>query len=344
MNQTSADVKPVGAMVVSFDFEIAWGMRSHSGDDPRLNGLERVGEVIESLLAIFVKHGISATWATVGHLMLRGEDCPGGRFPYDLPAPNHAWFKGGWYEGIPAFGSDRAARYYAPHLVEAICNCPVYQELASHTFSHANIGARDCTAEVARAELALCQQLAAHWGRKLTSLVFPRNLIGHLPVVRETGYSCFRAANSEWYWFGRPASIYGNRWLRMPVWVLRYLDEKLCLCPPLRPARRREELWEIPHSMFFPGMRGVSRWVTPEQRWRRAARGLRRAAERGRLFSLFTHPHNFLPEPGPLLRAFDRICEEGARLREQGSFEILTMGQVADQLEAGRNQHWLAAG
>lgn len=121
-----------GVLSISFDFEMAWGTR-RSSDPNHAAGVERVREVVPALLDMFTRHGISATWATVGHLMLRREDCPGGRFPLTLPAPQPAWFEGNWYDGIPHWNDPRAARFYAPDLVEQIVQCPAYQELASHT-------------------------------------------------------------------------------------------------------------------------------------------------------------------------------------------------------------------
>jgi len=331
---------PRGAMVFSLDFELAWGTRT-SSEAPPPPGLSRVEEVVERLLAIFARHGVSATWATVGHLVLRREELMDGRFNWDLPEPDLPWFQGKWYEGIPAFDSDAGSAYYAPELVRAILDCPVPQELACHTFTHMLLGDGDCTSEVAAAELWKSQQAAGNWGVELSSLVFPRNRVGHLAEVAAAGFRCYRGENSEWYWFGHASGLFERRWLRLPVWCLRYLDERLCLTPPLPPVRHRGGLWEIPHSMFFPGMRGVSKWITPAARVRRAVKGLRRAARQHRVFSIWTHPHNFLPEPEPLLGAVDDICREAARLREAGRLEILSMQQMADRLDAGKGAHWL---
>ncbi len=117
--------------------------------------------------------------------MLRAQDCPGGRFTYDWPAPHYPWFHGNWYDGIPAFGEDGSEVFYAPDLVEKIVTSPTYQELGSHTFSHIDVGAPGCPTETAQAEFALCQRLAKNWGRTLNSVVFPHNYAGHLPVLEQ---------------------------------------------------------------------------------------------------------------------------------------------------------------
>lgn len=331
---------PLGAMIISFDLEMAWGLRLSNTSRSRFPGAERVRDVVAALSDVFVKYDISATWATVGHLMLAPEDCPGGRFNYNLPAPRHEWFPRAWYDDIPATCEPDAPQYYAPDIIDRLVSSAVYQEIGSHTFSHPVIDDAGCSAEVARAEFAKCQELARHWGRELKSVVFPRNLAGHLEVLEETGYLCYRALNSEWYWFSQARHLVASKRLRRFVAPFRLLDERLRFTPPLPPVRRVGRLWEIPHSMFFPGFHGVSKYVTAEDRIRRAQRGIQAAADRGRIFSMWAHPHNFLPNPDNLLSAFESICRFAALRRDAGELAILTMGQVAEELDAGRNRHW----
>ena len=326
-----------GALVFSFDVELAWGVRDRNLNSPRFEGgLRRVRDVVSRLLELFTQYEISATWAMVGHLMIQSDDCRDGHYAYRLPAP-----RPDWYDSIPAVHGDGAEDYYAPDIVQSVLDCPVHQELGSHTFSHVLANDGRCTAELFEAELAECQQLAKRWNRNLVSVVFPRNIIRHLTAVRATGYRCYRGPRKEWYWFGHPVEVYSRRWLRHLIWPLRYLDERFCVCPPLPSARRQNGLWEIPLSMFFPGMGGGSRFLDPEYQRRRALRGMNRAAERGRIFSLYTHPHNLLAQSDRVLYAFEQICRKASSLRDDGKLAILTMEQIADELDGGRNLHWL---
>lgn len=330
-----------GVLSISFDFEMAWGSRRSSDPDHAI-GVERVREVVPALLDLFTRHNISATWATVGHLMLRPQDCPDGRYPFDLPAPKPSWFNGDWYDGVPSWNDPQARRFYAPELVEAIVQCPAYQELASHTFSHVVIGDDACTAEVAEAEFIHCREVAATWGREIHSLVFPRNQVGHLDLLRATGHRCFRSTNTEWYQRCAVAlsQHLPRELIRQAVRAMRFVDETCSLAPYVGRARRVAGMWELPYGMFFSGHAGLSRFLSPERLVTKAIKGLRAAAKSQRIFSLYTHPHNFLPEPEPILAAFQEICEEAARLRDAGQLEIKTMEHIADDLEHGRNLHW----
>jgi hypothetical protein len=78
-----------GALVISLDFEMAWGYRRSPVLGPRGAQLLRgTRAVVTRLLDIFDRYDVSATWATVGHLMMRPDDFDGGRFDYNWRAPD----------------------------------------------------------------------------------------------------------------------------------------------------------------------------------------------------------------------------------------------------------------
>ena len=61
-----ADGRRAGALVLSLDFELAWGVRGRgAGYDARLRGARAA---IPRLLSLFEDRGVAATWATVGFL------------------------------------------------------------------------------------------------------------------------------------------------------------------------------------------------------------------------------------------------------------------------------------
>ncbi len=332
---------PDGAAIFSFDFELAWGSRTSSRENPAHIKVEQTRGVVKRILAMLERLQIHATWATVGHLMVREEDCADGRYSQLPPSPKFAWFDGPWYDGIPEFGKFGYDYYYAPDVIAQVVTCAVEQELAAHSFSHVIFDDAACTPEIARAELDACQDLAHRWGRTLTSMVFPRNAIGQLDVLREAGFQCYRARNAEWYWLRRSSTFNARRSRRLLVAPLRWLDEQFCFTPPLPPVRRIAGLWEIPHSMFFPGMSGISQLIAPALRAKRAIRGMHRAAREGRIFSLSLHPHDLVVKQAPLLDALEEILEEAARLRHAGDLQIFTMKQLSDEMDEGRGARWL---
>ena len=330
-----------GIAVFSFDLEMAWAGRKSSSDLNHAEGIEQVRGIVDSLLAILIRYEISATWATVGHLMLKENYNEWERLKQFEPKYN--WFSGNWYEGIPDLNSPLGNRYYAPDVIEKIVQCPIYQELGCHTFSHIIVGDTATSRQLFWEELLACQKAARFYGRDLKSFVFPRNIVGHTDLLKQAGFECFRGLNSEWYWFGFPAELrsfkhtkFPNKLIPLVMTVGRFFDEKLRLCPPLPLARSIDDIWEIPHSMFFPPFAGVSRYISMEDRWRRGINGLIKVSENKRIFSIYTHPHNFLTAPSELLNAFEMICRYASDLRDKGKLNIFTMDKVAEQLNENK--------
>src|SRR4051812_14257581 len=94
---------------ISLDFELMWGsfdsgkhrkFVSHLSRDGA-GGLRATREIVDGLLALFRKYGVSVTWATVGHLFLDACEAQGGVKHADMPRPLHSWFERDWYESDP---------------------------------------------------------------------------------------------------------------------------------------------------------------------------------------------------------------------------------------------------
>src|ERR1051325_5688714 len=91
---------------ISLDFELMWGSFDSGKHRKFVSQLSRDGEggmratraIVDGLLALFNKYGVSVTWATVGHLFLESCEERGGVKHADMPRPNHSWFGRDWYE------------------------------------------------------------------------------------------------------------------------------------------------------------------------------------------------------------------------------------------------------
>ena len=338
-----------GAVVISLDFELAWGGRDKQDPANYADELSQTRPIIKAMLEVFAKYHISATWAVVGHLMLDSATAVGGRMHPEMPRPQTHSATTDWYDGVPEGNFHTEPFYYAPDVVDMILACPTPQELACHTFSHIEVGSPICSEELAEAEFRRCKELAQKWGKDLVSVVFPRNCPGHLDVLRRLGYRCFRGRNSEWYWLVWPEQILvastagklGYTFLSYLQVLLRLVDEKFAFTPPILPVRKNQGLWEIPHSMFFPGYTGPAKFTTPNDRVKKALKGLKAAVQKKRIFSLWTHPHNLARGYDDLFPAFEKICKAIASARDRNELDVLTMREVADLLDQNARTEWL---
>jgi hypothetical protein len=284
--------------VISIDLEMSWGSVHHGRPhDPSPYVGER--EIVDGVLAAMETHGISATWAIVGHLYLDHCRRVGDPSPHpEITPPSYRWLSADWYDLDPGASLSDEPTWYGPDLVDAIDACRVPQEIGSHSFGHLIVGDPDCGAEAFSSDLAAVAEVTASRGHRPTSFVFPRNSIGHLDVLRRAGFTSFRGA--------RPTGP-----------------------GPIRPAIV-EGLVDVPQTYLFdPGSTKARRMGT--NLWsRNVVHRLGRATAEGSMFHLWFHTHNLATHPKRAFTAMDRLFTEARRLMDAGDLRNSTMEQVAE--------------
>jgi peptidoglycan/xylan/chitin deacetylase (PgdA/CDA1 family) len=189
-----------GIVVFSADFEMAWAFRYSKTEAKHAvqKGLEERNNV-PVLLQLFKKFDIPVTWATVGHLLLK--ECKrneNAKAHPEMPRPgyfeNRNWRfnSGDWYDADPCSDINSEPAWYAVDLVESIIKSDTKHEMACHTFSHIDFTDKNCSQELANAELDACLQHAGKIGIKLKSMVFPGGTAGNFNVLKEKGFLCYR--------------------------------------------------------------------------------------------------------------------------------------------------------
>jgi peptidoglycan/xylan/chitin deacetylase (PgdA/CDA1 family) len=322
---------PLGRFTLSLDTEIAWGSFDKPGAlEHHRSSYARVRSLVDRMLEIFERHRFAATWAIVGHLFLESCSREGQDHHNAVLQPRYSWHPD-WLDRDPFSDASRAPFFYAPDVVDKIAAATPPQEIASHTFTHAILGDPECTREVALSQLDGCLREAKKRNRSMTSLVFPRNSIGHLDALYEVGIRAYRGPARAWH-------------TRLPSVPLRraghFVQQALALEPPVYPTieRLRPEsggpwLYNLPASMYYPPVDGVWKAVPLEQRVKQAVRGIRAAVRNRALFHLWFHPFNLGTSPR-LLDGLETIVRYAAQERDAGRLDTLTMAQIATRLDA----------
>lgn len=176
---------------LTVDFELAWSIarRGSSSTDPQLTieRSRRARRNLPALLDVSDEYEIPLTVAVVAHLAL--EDCAHA----DPPPYAPSWLGRDWYDVDPRSSLAEDGDYYGADLVRAVRARAVQHELASHSFAHVDLGDDETPPEVARFELAESRRILQAFEPDLRSFVFPKNHARFLDLVREAGYSIYRA-------------------------------------------------------------------------------------------------------------------------------------------------------
>ncbi len=289
---------------ISLDLELLWGrvLSPHHNMVKRLRGDTSHGRrAVSTLLELFEKHNIPATWATVGHLFLdhcERESCIAQK---NLLHSNNKI-------PDPHTSVEKAPLFYGKDIVEAILSSSVKHEIGLHSFCHVPFS--QCSREVAEAEVSEGIKLAEKLGITLKSFVFPKNDIGHVDVLKQYGFKVYRGPNLAGKGLGRS----------LPIRTLNFAGSKV-VAPVVEPIWR-DGIWEIPSSMMFSDPLFAFTLLF------RAKAGLLKAIRDNKVFHVFLHPEDLLAAPS-LSNKLDRFLAFVSQKRGEGKLQVMTMGELS---------------
>lgn len=319
--------KRPGALVISLDFELHWGVRDHvTRDDPRYGHLAAARRAVADMAEQFVSRGIHATWATVGFLFASTRDEVEAYKPAELPT----YARTGLDPYVEAIGVDEEhdPQHLAASLVELIRTSPG-QELGSHTFSHYYCLEPGQDEGMFRADLAAARAIAQRHGVELTSLVLPRNQWNpaYTQAVLDLEFRCIRGPQGSWGHRAHPPGRYD-----LLHRAARLADTYVGVAPPPTTAWSDvvlpSGLCNVPASAFLRPYDPARKRLEP-LRLARLRSGLRHAARHGDIFHLWWHPHNFAQHGPENFAVLEQILDEYDRLAAAEGMLSLTMGDVA---------------
>lgn len=316
-----------GTFMLTWDTEALWGYPERSID--RQTSLEigqRFRHVLRDIIAVLDEFDIPATFAIVGHLYLDSCSSDGGKHP-EMVHPQHSWFRD-WYANDPCTDRVHDPGWYAPEVVDLIRSSRVRHEIASHSFSHCIFADRGCSRDVAVSEVTRCQALATSCGISLRSFVFPRNSVGHLDVLRENGFSCYRGPTIGWY------SVLPSGLARVGA----VLDEFLLTTPRSVAPSVEQGIVNIPGSMLIRSRNGWRKFLPVHMTERKIIRAIRGCASQNSTFHLWSHPLNLAWNCDAMLRMLRSVASMITQERAAGRLTVVTMAEYADAYLSGSQQ------
>jgi peptidoglycan/xylan/chitin deacetylase (PgdA/CDA1 family) len=322
-----------GALVISLDFELHWGVRDHERPDGSYRAnLLGARKAIPRLLELFERYGISATWAIVGFLFAESREQlrkfePALRPRYDDQALDP-------YGEPVGRGEDDDPLHFAPSLIQQIRRCP-QQEIATHTFSHYYCREPGQTIEAFKADLDSAVAIAAEKGIQLRSIIFPRNQVNpeYAQAVLDSGIICYRGSELGWMHGGinRQEQTFGLRVARIAD---TYMDisgkrtarwEEILEPSGLCNVRASRFLWP-----YRPGLKELE-----EKRLKRMIEQVKFAAQEHAIVHIWFHPHNFGVHLEQNLHVLEDIFQAFAFARERDGMRSLSMNAVAEIVRKG---------
>jgi peptidoglycan/xylan/chitin deacetylase (PgdA/CDA1 family) len=317
---------------ISLDFELHWGGFEKWPLENYKQYFLNTRQVIPEMLKLFRQYDVHVTWAGVGMLFHADREsmlknAPKQRPSYavmELSAYDYIESKG---VGVSEFDDPF---HFAGSLVEQIVRTP-FQELGSHTFAHFYCNEPGQTIEQFKADLRAAQAAAVPFGRKLRSLVFPRNQFNedYLRACYEEGFTAVRDNPRDWFW--NIQSTQGeSRWKRLNRGVDAYWPIGKKNTYTLESIVRREGLPVcIPASRLLRPYRPEELFLN-SMKIERINTEMERAAMKNEVYHLWWHPHNFGNYPDESLEGLERILKNFKRCQSKFGMRSLSMGEIAE--------------
>ena len=321
-----------GKFVISLDFELLWGVRDKRTIENYGTNILGVRNVIPSLLELFGKYDIKATFSTVGFLFAKNKEQLLAHCPVVRPGYNDTNLSP--YPGLGKIGNDENDDpfHFGYSLLRQIKDNGNH-EIGTHTFCHYYCLEPGQTPEAFMHDLAAAKKIAAASDIEIKSLVFPRNQFNeeYLSVCREIGIESYRGNPVSWLYSGRNKNE--ETLIRR---ALRFTDMYLNLTGyhcHTREFVSSSMLINIAASRFLRPY-GKKLSFLDSLRLRRIKKAMLHAAKNKKLYHLWWHPHNFGVNLEKNIDFLEKILVYYNYLKTKYKFTSDTMSGIAGQLRA----------
>ncbi len=315
-------------LIVSLDYELFWGMQDGWELSKYEENILGGRSAIPQMLALFEKHGIHATWATVGFLFGKDEEELRRFFPTQMPTYENVALSA--YRCFGSIGTNEktAPCYYGSSLVEQIAAVPG-QEIGSHTFSHYYCREAGQTTEQFRADMESAKAIAKAHDFDLKSVVLPRNQCepAYTAVLTELGFTTYRDEENDW--------IHEKVKFRPLMRILRLADVYLPLTGQggYVPKIENGIVNLVGSRMYKPYFKPLA--FLEGLKVRRIKKQMLHAAKNGLTFHLWWHPHNVGVRTDFHMKQLEEIFSYYDELKEKYGMRSLNMGEAAQEVLNG---------
>lgn len=318
-----------GTLIVSLDFELFWGMLDCTTLEAYKPNVLGGRKAIPQLLKIFEKHGIHATWATVGFMFAKSYEEVQKYFPTKDLLPTYDDPELSPYKEFKKIGPDEisAPCFYAPSLIKIVAQTEG-QEIGSHTFSHFYCREKGQTIQQFEADIMAAKAIAADYDYDLKSVVLPRNQCTDecVKALSEAGFITYRDEENDWI-----HKIKNRSLLR----ILRLADVYLPLTGQGGYIPKVEQgMVNLIGSRMYKPFFGPLKFME-KRKVARIKKQMLHAAKNNLTFHLWWHPHNIGVETEFHLQQLEEIFSYYDYLKETYGMRSLNMREAAEDVLKG---------
>lgn len=292
---------------LSLDCEGLWGMADQASViNSKIIGDASLKEVYALIEQTLAANQVKATCAFVS-VFAAGSEAVRSELPLlrKLAGLDPNWF----VNVLAALEDRRTDGWFGENYYQAMREGG--HEMAWHGTTHLSLADRT-SAEAVELELELARRMFDVLGNMPQTIVFPRNVVGHLKELRRFGFKTYRSAP--------PAGLVGRASSLAQEWNV--CDRRVSAKPSIQ-----EGLCVSPAGFFLNWPSGARSLVTPSMTVSRWKSLLHAAVDQGGYVHMWFHPHNLITAPA-MRQAFTAVMKEVGNLVRAGDLLSLTMADA----------------
>lgn len=315
-----------GLFIISLDYESMWGAIFN---EPVYKGYENrtreIKRIIDSILSLFMKHDIHATWAIVGGLACNSKEEACRLAPVNICSLNGNESLAGFIENLKQEESDY---YFQKDVVSKICKVE-NQEIGTHTFSHFYMYEHRNPEDKIDKELTSSKSILGEFCDEINTLILPKNQVDNIAIeeMKKQAIKNIRGV--------QVSERFNNR--NLIGKVMRFIDAYIPICGKNQYSRS-----EIIKDGYFD-IRASRFWRTYDSRLsmfealkiKRIKNEMKKAALNGEIYHLWFHPHNIGTDIECNLRQLESILTHYSNLNEKYGFTSCNMNECSESVIKG---------
>ncbi len=294
-----------GAIIISFDAELAWGAIDNGlwKKRERNNIYSNTRTYVKRLIYMLDELKFPCTWAFVGRMIEDENNNPNST----LVPPNLLIAQ--------ALEKGQNSSFDGKDILQMVLRAQTRHEIAWHSYYHINFKDRRVNQKYVNKDLEKAEEIGNKYGVKYKTLVFPENKEGYWNTIAKHKFTCCRGG----------IDMYANSISSGNISkLLRFLFLKPQMSKLSKPA---PGLNRLSTSMFF-NPRTKRTALLPLYRIR-AIKGIKVAIANKACFHIWVHPFNFAEVPS-LIDNFKSVLQFAVKERDKGNLSICTIADYCD--------------
>jgi len=314
-----------GALCISLDFEKFWGIHDVTNLKNNEQQLIKVNQIVDKLLDLFKKHDIHCTWAVVGVLNFNSlEELDNYTKSINIGYESNGYspFPVTKYNLINA----NSNTYLAKHTIAKIKNSP-NQEIASHTFSHLYCLEKGISDKDIQNDIKYFNETIG----EIDSIIFPRNQVNeiYLNYLSKNKQITYRGNQQNKYWKNsdyKTESVLKKAGRVLDAYVKISKDNLI----DWNSLKQNKNI-NIPASRFLRPYQFNN--TIEKLKIKRIKKQMLAAAEQGKIYHIWWHPHNFSNNTEENFRQLEDLLINYKQLNKIYQFQSLNMNEISKSIE-----------